>query len=309
VAAPGSAELYDPTGDTWTSTGTLHVPRYNHTATLLPNGKVLVAGGQGASTSAEVYDPVAKTWTATTHSMKEPRYNHTATLLPNGKVLVTGGYNTLASTALQSAELYDPASGSWTYTSNPMNVPRYNHTATLLPNGKVLVTGGNGSLAGILQSAELYDPVSGTWTPTNPMNAYRQYHTATLLPNGQVLVAGGNGGGAGILQSAELYDPVSGKWTYTCHLNDPRQYHTASLLPNGTVLVSGGYNGTAALDSAELYDPANCSVSSNPWTLITSTMTGGARYNHTATLLQNGKVLVSGGYSGTAALDSAELYY
>ena len=112
--------------------------------------------------------------------------DHTATLLPNGKVLVAGGYN---GGALTSAELYDPASGTWTATGS-LNTARYDHTATLLPNGKVLVAGGisNGS---DLTSAELYDPASGTWTATGSLNTARYEHTATLLPNGKVLVAGG----------------------------------------------------------------------------------------------------------------------
>ena len=116
---------------------------------------------------------------------------HTATLLPNGKVLVAGGYN---SGYLTSAELYDPASGSWSATGS-LNTARQAHTATLLPNGKVLVAGGdNGS--GYLTSAELYDPASGSWSATGSLNTARYFHTATLLPNGKVLVAGGlNGSG------------------------------------------------------------------------------------------------------------------
>ena len=130
------------------------------------------------------------------------RYYHTATLLPNGKVLVAGGNFTGTGGALASAELYDPASGTWTATGS-LATARYAHTATLLPNGKVLVAGGVGTSSTSLTSAELYDPASGSWTATGSLATARGGHTATLLPNGKVLVAGGSNGSA--LASAELY--------------------------------------------------------------------------------------------------------
>jgi WD40 repeat protein len=282
---------------TFANTGSLTQAREGQTATLLPNGKVLVADGSssGALVSAELYDPASGTWTAT-GSLGTARYDPTATLLPNGKVLVAGGFN--FSGSLASAELYDSASGTWTATGN-LATARYSHTATLLPNGKVLVAGGS-SNGSVLASAELYDPASGSWMATGSLGGARYFHTATLLPNGKVLVAGGYGTSS-TLTSAELYDPASGTWSATGSLATARYLHTATLLPNGKVLVAGGSNGSGGiLASAELYDPA-----SGTWTPTGSL--AAARYQHTATLLPNGEVLVAGGY-GNSPLASAELY-
>ena len=152
-------------------TGSLITARSQHTATLLPNGKVLVAGGLDSSSnslaSAELYDPASGTWMET-GNLAFARSQHTATLLPNGKVLVAGGLDS-SSNSLASAELYDPASGIWTSTGS-LEFARSQHTATLLLDGNVLVAGGfvGGDFATPSSSAELYDPVIGAWTPTTP---------------------------------------------------------------------------------------------------------------------------------------------
>jgi WD40 repeat protein len=281
------------------STGSLVNARSGHTATLLPNGKVLVTGGtadNAALASAELYDPASGTWTAT-GSLAERRFGHTATLLPNGKVLVVGGITCCFD--LVTAELYDPATGTWTSTGS-LAMGRRNHTATLLPNGKVLVTGGvyDSTIASFaLSSAELYDPVSGTWTSTGNMTTARVGHTATLLPSGKVLVAGGVGD-SNALVSAELYDPANGIWTATGSLATGRSNHTATFLPNGMVLVVGGYG----VGSAELYNPA-----SETWTATASPLAA-ERSSATATLLPSHKVVVAGGAGSGGYLMSAELY-
>src|SRR2546423_1740454 len=189
---------------TFDNTGSLNIARYFHTTTLLPNGKVLVTGGDDGVnylTSAELYDPTSGTWSAT-GSLTTARSQYTATLLPNGKVLVAGGVNNYG--AFSSAELYDPANGTWSATGS-LTTARGRHTATLLPNGKVLVPGGE-NFSSVLNSAELYDPASGTWSATGSLSTGRAAHTATLLPNGKVLVAAGEGTGRVYLSSAELDD-------------------------------------------------------------------------------------------------------
>jgi large repetitive protein len=282
-------ELYYPASDTWVPSSELREFLLQHTATLLTNGQVLVAGGDNLS-SAELYDPATGLWTAT-GSLATARGSHTATLLPNGKVLVAGGDGTNNS-ALASAELYDPATGHWTATGS-LGAARAGHTATLLPNGKVLVVGG-GDIR-----AELYDPVTGVWTYTGSLVTARAGHTATLLPNGKVLVAGGDGTNNSALASAELYDPATGHWAATGSLGAARYRHTATLLPNGNVLVVGG-NGSVSF--AELYDPTT-----GAW-LPTGSLGADGPLDHTATLLANGQVLVAGGFYDGVMVVGGVLY-
>jgi Kelch motif protein/galactose oxidase-like protein len=328
VAALGLslATIQHVKGAGFVSVSPMNIARNYHIATLLPNGKVLVAGGF-PGTSAELYDPATDTWTVT-GSLRVARAGSPATLLPNGKVLVAGG--TQSGGSLQSSastELYDPATGRWTLTGSMKHARiGLSSTATLLPNGKVLVVGGDATgsselydpasgtwtLTGsastggratllpngkVLRGAELYDPATGTWTPTGAPSTNR-YVTATLLLNGKVLVASGNR-----TFTAELYDPASGTWSATGSLTWDRDFCTATLLRNGQVLIAGGYQQETdtPVASGEVYDPA-----SGTWTEIPMNE---PHFSHTATLLANGKVLIAGGNGwNVSLLSSAELY-
>jgi PKD repeat protein len=272
----------------------LLVPRWNHAAFLLPNGLVLIAGGETfndgmhglfqGTNEAELYDPNTHSSTLTT-PMDDSQFSAASVLLTNGDAFVIGGRDENGNIK-SLAEFYDPITQEWTDTY--MNDSRANFPATLLPNGQVLVVGGyNGSED---TNAEIYDPVAQMWSYAAPPGLGTDSSTLTLLNNGLVLMAGGSGAGT----NAELYDWRTDSWTPTGPLQEARSAQVATLLPNGQVLVVGGsYD-----NSAEIYDP-NAGV----WTLAAPMNEG--RAFPTATLLPNGQVLVVGGNPGDT---TAEVY-
>ena len=291
-----SAELYNPTTGTFTPTGSMNVGHNFHTATLLDNGKVLIAGGitdnNAAISTAELYDPATGTFSLT-GNMNSGRYFHTATLLQNGTVLMASGIRT------NTAEIYDPSTGTFSPTGS-MTELHEGGAAVLLNDGKVLVAGGLNA-TGYTATSELFDPAVGAFTLTGSMKATRDLFTATLLNNGKVLVAGGVSNGVPS-SGAELYDPATGVFTPTGSLNSAHFRHSATLLTNGTVLITGGdMSSISVVGSAELYDP-----SAGTFAMAGSLNT--TRAGHTATLLANGTILIVGGTTSEAPKAGEEIY-
>jgi hypothetical protein len=304
-----SAELYDPVRNRWTPAGSMAATRIGHTATLLPSGKVLVAGGlvlpfpAPSLASTELYDPATNTWSIAA-PMIESRTRHTATMLPDGRVLVVGGLTvTLRDGGLfpsqpTGAEIYDPKTDRWSATA-PMGSSRLGQTATLLPDGRVLIAGGQDNGLAMFNSTEIYDAAQDRWISAAPMAVARSGHVATLMANGDVFVAGGLGVEPNALNislnSAEIYDPVTNLWVTVAGMAGFHAADTITLLRNGMLLLVGD----TGQSRPELYD-----LALNRWSRTGPSMD---RYQHTATALRDGKVLIVGGY-GIDSLDSVLVY-
>jgi hypothetical protein len=307
------AELFDPIQMNFVATGAMHWPRAHFVAADLGAGKTLVAGGDDAQgkpiASAELYDPIAGIFSAT-GPMTTARAGHTATAISgcgcaaDGKILIAGGSSTGGTAPLASAELYDPAKGTFTATG-AMNQARAWQTASLISSGAlagdILIAGGLGARATALGSAELYDPRTGVFTETQPMATARAYHTATWLdPSvvtgefaGKILLAGGWTGET-VSESAEVFDPAGQTFIPAGTMTAARAYQAAVLMPNGKVLIAGGQGTSdAALASAEIYDPVKETFAA---TAAMSSVHVGA----VASTLASGSVLIAGGRSGNA---------
>jgi uncharacterized protein (TIGR03118 family) len=311
-ASLSSAELYDPATRSWKATGSLHEARFAAGATRLADGRVLVAGGDPfffqatqALSSAEIYDPSTGAWSLT-GSMSQGRSLAATVLLDNGQVLTVGGWPDRAdSFALNSAELYNPATGMWTTTGSMAFGRVVDQQAVVLSDGDVLVAGGliccpYQSLA----TTELYHRATGTWTTARSMAVPRATASLVKLSDGNVLIAGGASGGT-VTTTAEVFDPITVTWSPTSAMNVAREGSAMTLLMNGNALVAGGADDSGTiLNSSEVYNPGTAQ-----WAL-TSPMPAATLFP-TATRLADGTVLLAGGTSSTTllpALAQAEVF-
>lgn len=297
-----NVDVFDPAVSAWSAAGSMVTPRTEPLATLLPSGRVLVAGGRassgGASAVVELVDPTTHVWSPAP-SMATAREHATATLLSSGKVLVAGG--STGSSAAASTEIYDTSTSTWS-SSSELASARASHTATLLSSGNVLVLGGEAGST-LVASAELFDASTKTWSKVAAPSVARAAHAAAQLPGGKVLVVGGRDASGRALGSVEIYDSAANAWSSATSLGTARSSLSLTVLPSGKVLASGGRDADgAALATAEIYDPV-----ANTWT--PSHALGEARWQHSTALLPSGKVLVVGGLTGesTAAV-SAVVY-
>ncbi|CAF0967025.1 unnamed protein product [Rotaria sp. Silwood1] len=294
-----TVELYNATTQIWSAGPSMTDARILHTATLLPDGRLIITGGYYNKflKTVEIYNPTTNTW-STVSSMNTARYGHQAIYLPapSNKLLVMGGYGN-NSVMLQSCELYDFGTNTWTYT-NSMIEKRVYFTATYLPSlSKVLAIGGTGTLYG---SAEMFTISSSQWVRSaNTMPNDRYFHTATLIPaTGQVLIVGGYDNP----ERTYIFNPTNNSFTIAASMGQGRREISATLLPSGLILVAGGsFNSSSLYRTAEVYD-----YRLNIWRPVASMSV--ARSLHTAVLFnassQTPVVLITGGQIGNSVSTS-----
>lgn len=285
-----TTEIFTPSTGRLEVFASLSTTRASHTATKLQDGRILIAGGYNGDylQSTEIFDPRSGR-VSPGPNMSMARSEHTATTLPDGRVLVAGGVGT-GWTFLADAEIYDPATGSFRMVGR-MSTPRESHTANILRDGRVLVTGGHKDRRAamtIFAGAETFDPAKEVFEPAGNMTIKRHKHAAVLLKDGRVLVAGGSDerDSRGAYTSLEIFDPRSGEFKAAGQMRRARYKLNGAiaLLPNGTVLIAGGSDG------AEVFDPAT------GVTTETKGAFGSHRLFATATVLDDGRVLIVGGY-------------
>jgi hypothetical protein len=309
AAAQAVKLIAEPTYGGWTPTTPFTDGRDFAAAAALPDGSVLLAGGKDDNSvplqSAAIFDPLTAEW-QTAAELEVPRAFAAAAALPDGEILVAGGHNN-ATGYLSSAEQYDSLTDSWA-PAPAMLQAREAPIAAVLPDGEVLVAGGEDSEHQYLATAETYNATTGIWTAVAPMREPRERAVAEPLPDGDVLVAGGENND-GPLATAEVYDPTTNSWSAVAPMGYTREGAASAVLSNGDVLVTGGEGeseegepGESILAAAETYDPAT-----NEWSEVAPMEV--AREGAVAATLPSGAALVMGGFDGTEALDSAELFY
>ena len=347
-AAADADRMLAAGGEHIDAAGALAVPRASHSATLLPDGAVLIAGGYDGAcgiATTELFEP-ASGKTLPGPKLTVPRCSHSATALADGRVLLAGGWS--GADVVASAELYDPRTLTFTPAA-PMKDARAAHVAVTLADGRVLVAGGSDG-SGMMADAELYDSATGAWTRTGSLGIPRVAATAVRLADGTVLVAGGSPRRGEVVATAELFDPAAGTFAATGPLTIARHKHAATLLPDGNVLVVGGSDardGRGQYSASEIYDArartfsATADMRAPRFKLpdAVATLTGGEvlvagggvqaevfdpvkrtfrvvagslgarRSFSTATVLRDGRVLVAGGYDENIRVSGALFLY